>query len=117
VIVVIPPPLDTTRHPHRPPKLTPPIHTHTKTSTRHCTHHAFPTSARHGLEWYELDPTWWLISFLQAVGLAWDVKLPSEKAKALKRKQAGPAAATATAVVRAGDAKQAKAAAARKPRA
>lgn len=51
----------------------------------HNAHHAFPYSARHGLEWWELDITWWIIWSLEKVGLVWDVQLPSEKAKAAKR--------------------------------
>jgi stearoyl-CoA desaturase (delta-9 desaturase) len=39
----------------------------------HNNHHAFPTSARHGLRWWQLDPSAWLIAALQRVGLAWDV--------------------------------------------
>jgi stearoyl-CoA desaturase (delta-9 desaturase) len=41
----------------------------------HNSHHAFPYSARHGLEWWELDPTWYLICILKAVGLVWDVQV------------------------------------------
>jgi stearoyl-CoA desaturase (delta-9 desaturase) len=41
----------------------------------HNNHHAHPTSARHGLAWYEVDWTWMCIRTLQALGLAWDVKL------------------------------------------
>ncbi|PKI48492.1 hypothetical protein CRG98_031114 [Punica granatum] len=44
----------------------------------HNNHHAFEYSARHGLEWWQLDMTWYMIRLLQAVGLATDVKLPSE---------------------------------------
>ena len=40
----------------------------------HNNHHAHPTSARHGLAWYEVDLNWMGISFLKALGLAWDVK-------------------------------------------
>ncbi|XP_076902796.1 delta-9 acyl-lipid desaturase 1-like [Bidens hawaiensis] len=47
----------------------------------HNNHHAFPNSARHGLEWWQLDLTWELIKFLQLVGLATDIKLPSEAEK------------------------------------
>ncbi|MGH9659060.1 MAG: acyl-CoA desaturase [Bryobacteraceae bacterium] len=36
----------------------------------HNNHHAHPTSARHGLEWYELDITWLHIRLLTAIGLA-----------------------------------------------
>jgi stearoyl-CoA desaturase (delta-9 desaturase) len=39
----------------------------------HNNHHAFPTSARHGLRWWQLDPSAWLINGLEHVGLAWDV--------------------------------------------
>jgi stearoyl-CoA desaturase (delta-9 desaturase) len=39
----------------------------------HHNHHAFPRSAFHGLRWYELDPSGWLILSLARIGLAWDV--------------------------------------------
>jgi stearoyl-CoA desaturase (Delta-9 desaturase) len=39
----------------------------------HNNHHAFPTSARHGLRWWQLDPSAWLIAGLERVGLVWDV--------------------------------------------
>jgi stearoyl-CoA desaturase (Delta-9 desaturase) len=39
----------------------------------HNNHHAFPTSARHGLCWWQLDPSAWLIAGLERVGLVWDV--------------------------------------------
>jgi fatty-acid desaturase len=42
----------------------------------HNNHHAFPTSARHGLRAWELDPAYWFIRFLKAVGLAWDLRTP-----------------------------------------
>jgi fatty-acid desaturase len=45
----------------------------------HNTHHAFPTSARHGLRWWELDLTWLLIKSLSLMGLAKKVKLPAEE--------------------------------------
>ncbi len=41
----------------------------------HNNHHAHPTSARHGLAWYELDITWLQIRVLQLVGLARSVKV------------------------------------------
>jgi stearoyl-CoA desaturase (delta-9 desaturase) len=40
----------------------------------HNNHHRHPVSARHGLAWYEIDETWYLIKILKAVGLIWDVK-------------------------------------------
>ncbi len=39
----------------------------------HNNHHAFPTSARHGLRWWQLDPSAWLIGALERIGLVWDV--------------------------------------------
>ena len=49
----------------------------------HHNHHAFPQSAFHGLRWYELDPSGWLILGLERVGLAWDVvTVTPEKARA-----------------------------------
>lgn len=47
----------------------------------HNNHHAFEFSARHGLEWWQLDVTWYLIRFLKAIGLATNVKLPTEAQK------------------------------------
>lgn len=35
----------------------------------------FPYSARHGLEWWELDPTWYLICILKFLGIVWDVQV------------------------------------------
>ena len=40
----------------------------------HNNHHANPTSARHGLAWYEVDLNWLGIRALHALGLAWDIK-------------------------------------------
>ncbi len=42
----------------------------------HNNHHAFPTSARHGLRTWEIDPAYGFIRLLEAVGLAWDVRTP-----------------------------------------
>jgi stearoyl-CoA desaturase (Delta-9 desaturase) len=39
----------------------------------HNNHHAFPTSAAHGLRWWELDISSLVIRGLERVGLAWDV--------------------------------------------
>jgi stearoyl-CoA desaturase (Delta-9 desaturase) len=39
----------------------------------HNNHHAFPTSAAHGLRWYEVDVSGLVIRGLERVGLAWDV--------------------------------------------
>eukprot|EP00898_Chlorokybus_atmophyticus_P007858 jgi/Chlat1/8073/Chrsp75S00603 len=42
----------------------------------HNNHHAFEYSARHGLQWWQWDPTWYVIKGLEKVGLATNVKLP-----------------------------------------
>jgi stearoyl-CoA desaturase (delta-9 desaturase) len=46
----------------------------------HNNHHAFQYSARHGLEWWEIDMTWMTIQLLQLLGLATNVKLAEKKA-------------------------------------
>jgi len=45
----------------------------------HNNHHAHPTSARHGLAWYEFDQNWICISLLKKLGWAWDVKVAKLK--------------------------------------
>jgi len=51
----------------------------------HNTHHAFPTSARHGLRWWQIDVSYYLIRFLALLGLAWNVKVPGKQAQAAHR--------------------------------
>ncbi|HEV2763364.1 MAG TPA: acyl-CoA desaturase [Pyrinomonadaceae bacterium] len=46
----------------------------------HNNHHAHPHSARHGLRWYQWDPSWYFILLLKAAGLARNVYVPSPKA-------------------------------------
>jgi stearoyl-CoA desaturase (delta-9 desaturase) len=48
----------------------------------HNNHHAFPRSARLGIRAWELDVGWWLIAGLRALGLARQVVLPGEGARA-----------------------------------
>jgi stearoyl-CoA desaturase (delta-9 desaturase) len=50
----------------------------------HNNHHAFPTSAAHGLRWWELDFSAWVIRALAATGLAWDVVEISPERQATK---------------------------------
>jgi stearoyl-CoA desaturase (delta-9 desaturase) len=45
----------------------------------HHNHHAFPNSASFGLSWYRVDPGYWFICLLVALGLARDVRVPSQK--------------------------------------
>jgi len=50
----------------------------------HNNHHAFPTSAFHGLTRAEIDPGGWLIRALESTGLAWQVvRIPPDR-QALK---------------------------------
>ncbi|MFJ2663474.1 acyl-CoA desaturase [Nocardia fluminea] len=51
----------------------------------HNNHHAFPESPSFGLDWYRLDPGFWLIRTLSFCGLAWDLKMPSAERMAAKR--------------------------------
>jgi stearoyl-CoA desaturase (Delta-9 desaturase) len=50
----------------------------------HNNHHAFPTSARHGLRRWQLDPSAWVIRALERTGLAWDVVRVDERRQAAK---------------------------------
>jgi stearoyl-CoA desaturase (Delta-9 desaturase) len=50
----------------------------------HNNHHAFPNSAFLGLRKRELDPGRWVISGLERLGLAWNVKRPSALGQQLK---------------------------------
>jgi stearoyl-CoA desaturase (delta-9 desaturase) len=54
----------------------------------HNNHHAFPTSARHGLRWWQLDLSWLTIIVLEKLRLVWNVRLPGEKAMEIKRRVA-----------------------------
>ena len=52
----------------------------------HNTHHAFPSSARHGLRWWQIDVSYWVIWTLARLGLAWNVKLPTIQAQLRRRR-------------------------------
>jgi stearoyl-CoA desaturase (delta-9 desaturase) len=52
----------------------------------HNNHHAFPTSARHGLRWWQLDLSYYIIQSMRAIGLASNVRLPAVQAMAWKRR-------------------------------
>jgi stearoyl-CoA desaturase (delta-9 desaturase) len=53
----------------------------------HNNHHAFPTSARHGLAWYQFDPSWMLLKALERVGLAEAIKLPHVTSRAMRERK------------------------------
>jgi stearoyl-CoA desaturase (delta-9 desaturase) len=54
----------------------------------HNNHHAFPASARHGLDRRQIDVSWWVIRLLEKLGLVWDVKVPDHDQRARRRVQA-----------------------------
>lgn len=53
----------------------------------HNNHHAFPSSARHGLQWWQLDIAYWVIRGLVFCRLAWRVRLPAEAELAARLRQ------------------------------
>ena len=55
----------------------------------HNNHHAFPASARHGLERFQLDVSWWVIRGLERLGLVWNVKVPDADQIGRRRLQPG----------------------------
>lgn len=48
-------------------------------------HHAFANSAKLGIEWWQVDLGYWVIWFLEKVGLVWDVKVASDRQLQKKR--------------------------------
>ncbi len=50
----------------------------------HNNHHAFPTSARHGLRWWQIDVSYYLILALAFMGLAWNIRLPARRKPAAR---------------------------------
>jgi stearoyl-CoA desaturase (delta-9 desaturase) len=51
----------------------------------HHSHHAFPTSARHGLNRFQPDPSYAVIRVLERLGLVWNVKRPKPERIEAKR--------------------------------
>ena len=62
----------------------------------HHSHHAFPTSARHGLDKTQLDPSYAVIRLFERLGWAWNVKNPREDQIEAKLRQPGDTDARAT---------------------
>ena len=50
----------------------------------HNNHHAFPTSARHGLRWWQFDSSYLIIRAMSWIGLARNIRTPDAKAMELK---------------------------------
>jgi stearoyl-CoA desaturase (Delta-9 desaturase) len=53
----------------------------------HNNHHAFPASAKHGLDRWQIDVSWWVIRALEKLRLVWDVKRPGPEQRARRRVQ------------------------------
>ncbi len=54
----------------------------------HNNHHAHPSSARHGLAWYEFDPSWLQIKLLKYLGIAKSVQVAKTTSKLIEREAA-----------------------------
>jgi stearoyl-CoA desaturase (delta-9 desaturase) len=54
----------------------------------HNNHHAHPTSARHGLMWYEFDPSWLQIKLLKLFGIAKSIHVAEVGSKLANKKAA-----------------------------
>ena len=52
----------------------------------HNNHHAFPTSARHGLAWWQVDISYMVITVMKWFGLVWNVRVPGAAALAAKKR-------------------------------
>jgi stearoyl-CoA desaturase (delta-9 desaturase) len=60
----------------------------------HNNHHAFPSSARHGLRWWQIDLSYYIIQVLVLFRMAWKVRLPAaaELSSRRRKKAAVPVA-------------------------
>jgi len=54
----------------------------------HNNHHAHPTSARHGLTWYEFDQSWLQIKLLKRLGIAKSIQVATVKSQNAEREAA-----------------------------
>lgn len=45
----------------------------------HSNHHYFPSSARQGFLWHQVDLTYYILFVLEKLGIIWDVKRPPQK--------------------------------------
>ena len=51
----------------------------------HNNHHVFPSSARHGMRWWEIDVTWFAIQLLSLIGVARGVLVPPPETQERRR--------------------------------
>jgi stearoyl-CoA desaturase (delta-9 desaturase) len=54
----------------------------------HNNHHAHPASARHGLAWYEFDPSWWIIRGMEKLGIVSAVRAVHLEGDTVQRRAA-----------------------------
>jgi stearoyl-CoA desaturase (Delta-9 desaturase) len=61
----------------------------------HNNHHYYPRSVRQGFRWWQIDMTYYVLRALAAVGIVWDLHVPSQKVidgdLDIKGKKAAPA--------------------------
>jgi len=58
----------------------------------HNNHHTFPWSARHGLQWWEVDMTYLTLRTFEQLGIVWDLRVPTEaQIKRVEQKSSDPA--------------------------
>ncbi len=53
----------------------------------HNNHHGFPTSARHGLRWWQPDTSYAVIWTMSKMGLVWNVRVPTAERLASRRRR------------------------------
>jgi stearoyl-CoA desaturase (delta-9 desaturase) len=57
----------------------------------HNNHHHYPSAARQGFKWWELDVTYYILKALSWVGVVWDLREPTPRALARATKRTAPA--------------------------
>lgn len=60
----------------------------------HNNHHAFPSSARLGLQRGQSDPGWWVLKSLEAIGIVSNLTLPRDIAERAELKEIAPSSAS-----------------------
>ena len=50
----------------------------------HNNHHFYPSSARAGFCWWEIDVLYWIICIFEFLGLVWDVRRPPKNVRLTK---------------------------------
>jgi stearoyl-CoA desaturase (Delta-9 desaturase) len=66
----------------------------------HHNHHAFPRSARHGLRWWEVDPSGLIILGMKRIGLATNVVTVSPERQLERSGQSGSSGSTGSSAPR-----------------